>query len=285
LPNVQLRSLALALLALASAPLALAGCVDMFSFDGPSKPEPQVDPPPSSEAEARFTRDVYPILAARCASCHSESSGDVLSFVSRSPDDAYARILAFPNVVGDFTPNAPILSVPAASHKGVTYTSGEQAAIVAWLEAEIIERGGVPPPPPPSLEKLIQTWSGCLDYNDFLASNMTPVWNAILSSDGQCKRCHTTTAGGFAVNPDPMEFFRLISTQRATLLTFFRPDPALTVMLANHPLFESVGGRVAPHNLHPAFPYTDARTALTALTNKTTARLKATPPACSPPRL
>ena len=277
--NVQLRSLAL----LAFAPLALAGCIDVF-FDDPDGSRP--DDSPVSEAEARFTRDVFPILAARCGSCHSESSPFELGFVGKSPEDAYARILTFPNVVGDFTPNAPVLRLPLASHKGVIYTPDEKDAVAAWLDAELVERGGTKPPPPPTVETLAQTWSGCLDFNDFLASDMTAAWNALVTSSGPCKNCHSAAASGFVVSSDPLEFFQQISTRRATLLTFFQPDVARSVMLANHALFEAVGGQTVPHNLHPGVPYTiDARTALTALTDKTTARLQATPRACSAPRL
>jgi hypothetical protein len=84
-----------------------------------------------------------------------------------------------------------------------------------------------------------------------------------------------------------MEFFRRITTRRRTLLTFFQPDAATrTVMLPNDPLFLAVGGQVDPHRLHPAFSYTTgARTALTALADKTAARARANPAACSPPRL
>ncbi len=279
--NVQLRSLVL----LACAPLALAGCVDA-SFDL-GEPAPGDDDPLATEARARFTLDVYPILDTRCAGCHSESSGGVLGFVGRSPSDGYARILAFPNVVGDFTPIAPILSLPSIGHKGVIYASAERTAIAAWLDAELAERGGGGPlpPPPPTLETLLQTWSGCLDYSDFLASNMTASWNALTTSNGPCKTCHTGAIGGFVVSSDPVELFRLISTRRSTLLTFFQPAPALGVMLPNDPLFLAVGGQVVPYTQHPAFAYTGARTALTALANKTATRLHATPPACSPPRL
>ena len=278
--NVQLRSLVL----LACAPLALAGCVDVF-FE-PAEPEPAIPVPWTPDARARFTRDVYPILAARCAGCHSESSGGVLGFVSRLPSDGYARILAFPGVLGDFTPSAPVLSLPSIGHEGVAYTPGERAAITAWLDAEVAERGGAGPlPPPPTVEALLQSWSGCLDYSDFLASNMTPTWSTLASSNGPCKTCHTSAVGGFAVSSDPVEFFRLISTRRSTLLTFFQPDRAGSVMLPNDPLFLAVGGRVEPYIQHPAFAYTDARTALAVLMRKTAARLHATPPACSPPRL
>ena len=49
-----------------------------------------------------------------------------------------------------------------------------------WLEAERLERGGGPlPPPPPTL---LETWSGCLDYDDFLSTNMTAAWNALVAS-------------------------------------------------------------------------------------------------------
>lgn len=274
--NVQLRSLAL----LACAPLALAGCFDLF-FEDPGEPDPNVDPP-ASKAQQLFTRDVYPILASDCAGCHSPSS-QWLGFVGRNPTDGYDLIVSFPAVVGDFTPDAPVLRMPITGHKGTSYTAAEEVAIRDWLEAERIERGGGPlPPPPPSLEALLQKWSGCLDFNDFLSTNMTAAWNAIVtSSNQQCTDCHFGT-GGFTISSDPMEFFQRIATRRSTLLTFFRPDATRTVMLPNDPLFMAVAGQVTPHDQHPAFPYTAGRTALTALVNKTAARLSATPPACIP---
>ncbi|HWO25664.1 MAG TPA: hypothetical protein VNO30_43295 [Kofleriaceae bacterium] len=274
---MQLRSLAL----LPFAPLALAGCID--ALFGPDEPDVEVEPIP--EAEQRFS-DVYPILAARCGGCHAESSSDVLGFVGKSFGDSYERVLAYPSVVGDFTPNAPILSLPSISHKGVTYTSDERAAIAAWLEAELTKRSGGVPQPAQTVETLLQTWSGCLDYSDFLASNMPDEWNVIVTAGNpRCAVCHTNATGGFAFDSNPMEFFRLISTRRTTLLTFFKPDPAHGVMRANHDHLDAVVSRLPPHNQHPAFLYTGARTALTALTDKTTARVQATPPACSPPRL
>ncbi|HWO25661.1 MAG TPA: hypothetical protein VNO30_43280 [Kofleriaceae bacterium] len=281
--NLQLRSLALALALVAFAPLALAGCIDVF-FDDPDDPG-QPDDPPVSETEARFTRDVYPILASRCGSCHSEGNPIGIGFVGKSPDDAYARVLSFPSVVGDFTPSAPILLLPTISHKGVIYTADEKAAVAAWLDAELVERGGVKPPPPPTLEMLAQIWSGCVDYSDFLASDMPAAWNALVTANGPCLSCHAAASGGFAVSSDPMEFFRLISTRRSTLLTFFAPDAAVSALLANHDLFIAVGSQRTPYNLHPAFPYTDARTALAAFADKTVARFKATPRACGAPRL
>lgn len=279
--RIQLRSLAL----LACAPLALAGCFDLF-FEDPGEPDPNVDPP-ASKAQALFTREVYPILATRCASCHGPSS-QWLGFVGKNPTDGYELILSFSAVVGDFTPDAPVLRLPITGHKASTYTAAEQRAVGEWLEAERIERGGGPlPPPPPTLDALLKTWSGCLDFNDFQSTNMTAAWNALATSGSQqCTDCHTGTSG-FTVSSDPAEFFRRITTRRTTLLTFFQPELVTrTVMLPNHPLFVAVSSQADPHREHPVFTYTGgARTALTALADKTAARLRANPGACSPPRL
>lgn len=134
--NRQLRTFLLA-----CAPLVLAGCAD------PARPEAPVDAAidaPPSEAQIRFMRDVYPILSLHCSACHSEAHGGSRAFVGTDPAEGYTRILAFLFVVGDFSANAPIATVPAIGHNGVTYTPAEQAAILDWLAAERAERGGAP---------------------------------------------------------------------------------------------------------------------------------------------
>lgn len=281
-----MRIMQLRIFLLACAPLLFAGCLDVF-FDPVDSPPP-IDPP-ASEARVRFDRDVYPILSVNCAGCHSEAEGSVLGFVGVDPTRAYERILGFPALLGGFLPTAPIATVPAGGHMGVLYTAAERAAIAAWLDAELAERGGTPPPPVPTIESIIQTWSGCLDFSDFTAAGMAPAWSALTTSNGTCTNCHAGGGFGVLITPDAQEFFRLMTTRRIHLLGFFTLDlangPAGAKVIPHDSRFVRVGSQLPPHSQHPAFNYTGspARSALLQLHTATAARRDLA--GCGPPRL
>jgi hypothetical protein len=272
---------------LACASLLLAGCIDVF-FD-PADPDDDVivePPPPTSKARERFINEVYPILSVRCGACHGAGSPPPLAFVGRDPVEGYTRILTFPDLLGGFLPSAPLVNIPSPLHPGVFYSGTEQSTVLAWLEAELAERGG---PPGSGVEAAIQTWSGCLDFTDFTATNMAPAFNALTSSAGQCASCHANGTSGIIINPDPQQFFQIMTTRRAFLLGYFSVDisggTAAARMIPNVLRFQSVGSQVPPNNLHPAFAFelSPAMKALGDLHVRTELRRQAA--ACAPPRL
>ena len=273
---------------LACAPLLFAGCIDVF-FDPADPAPPVIDDPPVSTARDRFDRDVYPILSVHCAGCHAETEGPVFGFVGADPARAYERILGFPDLLGGFLPTAPIATVPAGGHNGVVYTPAESAAIRAWFDAELAERGGTTPPPLSAVvEGLLQAWSGCLDFGDFTAAGMAPKWSALTTASGACTSCHTP-GGSVLVTPDAQEFFRLMTTRHLSLLGFFTVDltsgAAGAKVILSEGRFLSVGAQQPPYEQHPAFDYagSQARSALHDLYAATAARRDAA--TCGPPRL
>jgi hypothetical protein len=200
--------------------VVLAGCVLYFDAREDDRP-----PPPTEAARVLFERDVYPILMEKCVSCHATTSPSALGFVDLDPTGAYDAIVNTPAVVGDFSPaEAPIVTTADQKHAPAAYTTDERAKIVNWLTTEVEERQGSAPAAP-FADQQLREWSGCMSYDDFLASNMSEAWAGMSSDAGACESCHgTATAAALASSADPQTFFRALTESRTVLLTFFAVD-------------------------------------------------------------
>src|SRR5678815_5749069 len=116
--------------------VVLAGCVLYFDAREDDRP-----PPPTEAARVLFERDVYPILMAKCVSCHATTSPSALGFVDLDPTGDYDTIVNTAAVVGDFSAAAaPIITAVEQKHAPVAYTADEHARIVNWLTTEVEER-------------------------------------------------------------------------------------------------------------------------------------------------
>lgn len=117
-----------------------AGC-DLGTVTGPGGTNPAtpgVDAgmiPPGTTPQQSFTANVYPVLQAQCAGCHT--TGGNANFCAATAAAAYTAIVGQPTVVGTFDPaTAPLLTKIAAGHNGTAYTTTQSSAISAWLSAE-----------------------------------------------------------------------------------------------------------------------------------------------------
>lgn len=199
--------------------VVLAGCVLYFDAHEDDRP-----PPPTEAARVLFERDVYPILMEKCVSCHATTSPSALGFVDLDPTGAYDAIVNTPAVVGDFSAASPVITTVDQRHAPPAYTSDEHAKIVNWLTTEVEERQGTSPPAP-FADQQVREWSGCMSYEDFVATNMSQAWAGVASDAGACESCHgTEAAGALAASTDPQTFFRALTESREVLLTFFAID-------------------------------------------------------------
>jgi len=97
-----------------------------------------VDPTdPGAELEGQFNRDVLPLLALRCDSCHAGSRAGI--GFSQAADEEftsiYKRVKAWPALVNT---EAPSMSrfITKGQHEGPAWTSEELDKIVPWLQNE-----------------------------------------------------------------------------------------------------------------------------------------------------
>ena len=129
-------------------------------------------------ARQAYLSNVYPIMQAKCAGCHSTTAANATPFVGASAANAYEAIVGFTSVVGNFTETGAAMYtkvIAAGGHQGKTYSADEQTKIKAWLAAEVTERNGGPGPgpgpgpetPAQATARLISEWSGCLKLEDF----------------------------------------------------------------------------------------------------------------------
>ncbi len=167
-----------------------------------------------------FDRNVAPILQAKCAVCHANSSiGDGPDFMGSSPNVTtwYAAMAVRTTVIGSVpfiqvaTPqDSPILS--KGEHTGPALTTSEQATVTAWLIKEAQERGlGTPVEPGPgpgpgpmdytprNLREAIVRFTACMtraDWDDTIGENNNTNVARQGTTDGQCTACHQTGTGG-----------------------------------------------------------------------------------------
>lgn len=95
-------------------------------------------------ARAQFEAEVEPLIAVRCASCHSDA---IIAPVFVDDADVYASVMGYAGLV---TPGAPESSslVTKGLHRGPAWTATEEATVRAWIEAEGVPTGGDAGTPP-----------------------------------------------------------------------------------------------------------------------------------------
>jgi hypothetical protein len=275
----------------------LVGCVGSIDTPpGSSNKDPIADPTtgndgndngdnPSgsdlSAAKALFDANVFSAIKAKCSggACHSETAqGATLTrFVSDDAARGWQVAVGYTALVGNFTTTAaPILTLLANTHKGMSWTPTEKDNIAAWLSKELELRNGQTPTTPgqpnPSqvADTLVSQFAGCMKLADFQAANMAGAWAKLQSNEGQCEQCHGNGGEGFIANNDPAVAFPIVSTKKAFWLQYFTVDLskgiAMVKVVSNTVSFAGVCNRQTPHIAHPTFPCTN-NAGVTALTN------------------
>jgi hypothetical protein len=276
------------IMALACGIAFAAGCVGDFDSGPGLDPEPEPEPDPSGKmGPTLYKRDVHP-ATAKCSGsvCHSIDAATAAlgKWWTDDKDAAYGAITGAPSIVGTFSPIAPILTHIEAGHRDMTYSSDEQAKIVAWLAAETEERANDPMQPPPfDAVAALQQWSGCMKLENFQTANMAPAWGNLVSFDQRkCLNCHQGGGDGFVVDTNAQAFFTMISTDRAYLLKYFSVDGVERKIVINTGSMQVAAELLAGH---PKFnPTTNAgMTALQLFYDATV--LEQTNNTCDPPRL
>lgn len=234
------------------------------------------DDVPSGAARQKYEADVYPILSAKCAGCHTSTAQNATPFVGTTKANSYVATVGFSSVVGNFTEaGAPLYTrVVPGPHNGATYTADDKTKILAWMALEVTERSGGTTPTDPEetpaqiTARLISEWSGCLKDTDFTALNFGITWANKGSNQGNCEQCHTSFAYGFGANDDNLAMYEAISTSKYYMLAYFQADLtdlANPKMIPNFKNFERVGLRQVPHQEHPSFNTDRQDTAFTTL--------------------
>lgn len=125
--------------------LLASGCVtfDPIGEDDPTPKPPEGsngsnEPPASTQAREAFTREVHPILAQQCGSCHRDSAGTE-GWFRDDPDEAYDTLLTtHESLLGmpRFNIGAPLLTAPQRVGLGF-YTADQVQRILHWFELEL----------------------------------------------------------------------------------------------------------------------------------------------------
>jgi hypothetical protein len=262
----------------------------------------------TQNAKPLFDSDVYPIVSAKCMTCHSAAGpvGNVTGFVATNAADGYVTMTGYVALVGNFTSSsAGILGKIAAGHNGIVYTADEQAKITGWLNQEAALRtdvgtgtgsgsgsgsGPANESPSAATTRLLAQWSGCMTQANFDAANMADAWgNLTASNNQQCENCHVNAAEGFIASRQSLPFFTTIDTNKYYMLQYFTVDltqgTAAAKIIINTVSFDGVSKGQPPHLEHPRFNATDnnGMTALKKFYDSTMASLAAG--TCGPSKL
>ena len=95
----------------------------------------------SGGARAMFESQVYPILVEECSACHEATPGSPYGFVAPDVSTAYATVMGYQGLMGDFTPAGTPLLTGADQFHPNQFDASELEVIDYWLAAERTERG------------------------------------------------------------------------------------------------------------------------------------------------
>lgn len=246
------------------------------SGSDPTTPDP-TKPGDPAQSKTLFDANVYPVLAAKCKSCHSSTTPlpNAPGFVSPAATDGYSIAHGYGSLVGDLSPNAPILAIVVQGHNGTSYTPDETSKITAWLAAELAARNSGTPPddnsPGAQITKLQKEWSGCMTLTNFNTAKMVQ-WANLQTNDGNgnatCGSCHDNEEYNMLASTIPQKFFDGISQKSILMSQYFVVDSvtAPTKMIINTTQLNLVATAGTGHIGHRRFTLTGTQ-AMTALTN------------------
>jgi len=92
-------------------------------------------------ARSMFESQVYPILVNECSDCHETAADNPYGFVAPDVSTAYATVIGYQGLMGDFTPSGTPLLTDADDLHPNQFTPTELGVIDNWLAAERAERG------------------------------------------------------------------------------------------------------------------------------------------------
>jgi hypothetical protein len=174
------------------------------------------------------------------------------------------------------------------------YSADEVAKISAWLDAELAARGTGNTS---ARDKLLQTWSGCMNQADWDAAGVAQAWAQKTTNDTNtaCQQCHPNGQGWLA-NADSARVFNILTTapnpKGGWFLEYYftvdTTDPANPKMAINTGLLTRASTGTAQHerfdlNTDRNGAKPPAMTKLQTFFDKTAARMAAG--TCDPPRL
>jgi hypothetical protein len=240
----------------------------------------------SATARVYFNANVYPIVSGACGTsgCHSSITpgANAPGYVNpttptQDGSAAWTTITGMPSVIGAFTPNVPLLSIPNGAHYA-TFTADQITTITDWLALEAAWRsdsGGTP-----SVDYMAQ-WSGCMQYTDFMTANVATAFaQQVNTNEGYCKQCHVNgqAQSYFVATPSALNMFTTITTYREYLSTFFTIDTTTNTVVVNTVPFKLAadGGTNGEHPNQWNALTNKGMTALTKFATLTTEHLNGT---------
>jgi hypothetical protein len=275
------------------AAVAMAGCVGTLEPTPPgggtgSNPGNGAGPDAGAQqtgnqAKPLFDQNVYPIITAKCMSCHSSAgpAGNTTGFVATDATQGYTTITSYQSVVGNYTTaTAGILGMPASNtspHTSTMYSADDITKITAWLDKEAEVRSGsgnagsgsgtgsgsgsgsgTGGSPAQVTQQLLAQWSGCMTQANFDQAKMAQAWGNMTAQNNQtCKNCHVNGAEGFIASDQSTPFFTVISTNKYYLLQYFTVDltqgTANAKVTINTTSFANVANGHPPDGEHPRF--------------------------------